>query len=68
MSTDDTQSNEAPAASENSADDMKRKFREALERKKQGHQDRPAHLDGESAVHSAHGPAGGKREFRRKSG
>jgi len=27
-----------------------------------------AHLDGESVVHSSHGPAAQKREFRRKSG
>ncbi|HWR85111.1 MAG TPA: DUF5302 domain-containing protein [Rhodoglobus sp.] len=50
------------------ADETKRRFREALERKKQGQQSRPGHLDGGSAVHDAHGKAGGKREFRRKSG
>lgn len=60
MTSDDQQS----AASE----ETKRKFREALERKKQQQHDRPAHLDGESAVHEAHNKAGGKREFRRKSG
>jgi len=60
MSTDD----KPGAASE----ETKRKFREALERKKQQSQNRPAHLDGESAVHEAQGKAGGKREFRRKSG
>jgi membrane-associated protein len=50
------------------SDETKRRFREALERKKQGQPNRPAHLDGGSAVHDAHGKAGGKREFRRKSG
>lgn len=50
------------------SEESKRKFREALERKKQNSQSRPAHLDGESAIHSTHGAAGGKREFRRKSG
>ncbi len=60
MSSDD----KPGAASE----ETKRKFREALERKKQQAQDRPAHLDGESSVHEAQGKAGGKREFRRKSG
>jgi hypothetical protein len=51
-------------------DDVKRKFREALEKKNASARTREgeAHLDGESAVHSAHGQAGGKREFRRKSG
>jgi membrane-associated protein len=48
-------------------DEMKRKFREALDRKKQNEHDRPAHLDGDSVVHEAHGPAVTKREFRRKS-
>ena len=50
------------------SEESKRKFREALERKKQNAQNRPAHLDGESAIHGTHGAAGGKREFRRKSG
>lgn len=50
------------------ADEAKRKFREALDRKKAKEQNRPAHLDGGSSVHEAHGKAGGKREFRRKSG
>jgi hypothetical protein len=48
-------------------DDLKRKFREALERK------RDAHASAESAkdtgrVHGAHGPAVSRRSFRRKSG
>jgi len=50
------------------SDDVKAKFREALERKKQGQQNRPGHLDGDSSVHGAQGKAGSKREFRRKSG
>jgi hypothetical protein len=50
-------------------DEAKRKFREALERKKQNEQARPGgHVEGGSAVHGAHAKAGGKREFRRKSG
>lgn len=48
--------------------ETQRKFREALERKKQGEQNRPGTFDNGSAVHEAHGKAGGKREFRRKSG
>ncbi|MCG5219397.1 DUF5302 domain-containing protein [Streptosporangium sp. KLBMP 9127] len=51
-------------------DELKRKFREALEAKrnsqaeanaKGGPQDR-------SKVHGTHGPAGNRRSFRRKSG
>ena len=56
-------------ATQNSPEDeAKRKFWEALERKKQGQQNRPGHLDAGSAVNTARGKAGGKREFRRKSG
>ncbi len=51
------------------SEESKRKFREALERKKQNAQNRPGgQLDGDSAIHGTHGAAGGKREFRRKSG
>ncbi|QWF78286.1 DUF5302 domain-containing protein [Amycolatopsis sp. CA-230715] len=49
-------------------DDVKRRFREALERKQAKNKTREAHEDHGSKVHTAHGPAGGKREFRRKSG
>jgi hypothetical protein len=48
--------------------DMKRKFKEALEKKNAQQREGQAHLDGESVVHSSHGPAAQKREFRRKSG
>jgi hypothetical protein len=57
MSTDDT----------TAADDMKRKFKEALEKKNAQHRTGEAHLDGDSSVHGVHG-AVTKREFRRKSG
>jgi Family of unknown function (DUF5302) len=66
---------EAPEAAEDEAaakpvpdlDETKRKFREALARK------RNAHASAESAdhtgkVHGAHGPATSRRSFRRKSG
>ncbi len=50
-------------------DDLKRKFREALDRKR----DQQAHANADSAqgtgkVHDAHGPASSRRSFRRKSG
>jgi hypothetical protein len=50
------------------SDEMKRKFREALDKKNAAHREGEAHLDGESVVHSTHGQAAHKREFRRKSG
>ncbi|MET0843535.1 MAG: DUF5302 domain-containing protein [Mycetocola sp.] len=51
------------------AEETKRKFREALERKKAQSQGKGTdHLDGESSIHAAHGPASHQREFRRKSG
>jgi hypothetical protein len=50
-------------------DEVKRKFREALDRK------REIHADGSAAggrdpgkIHDAHGPARSRRDFRRKSG
>jgi Family of unknown function (DUF5302) len=50
-------------------DDVKRKFREALERKRGTH----ASANAEGAqdtgkVHGSHGPAANRRSFRRKSG
>ncbi|MDQ4212422.1 DUF5302 domain-containing protein [Microbacterium capsulatum] len=57
MSTDDT-----------AASDMKRKFKEALDKKNAQHRRGEAHLDGDSAVHGTHTAAQTKREFRRKSG
>lgn len=51
------------------SDETKRKFREALEKKKQQASQRgEAHLDGESNIHGTHGKIETKREFRRKSG
>lgn len=55
--------------SENSAeDDVKRKFREALEKKNSQHRTGESHMTGRGAVTEPHGKAGHKREFRRKSG
>jgi hypothetical protein len=69
---------EAPTAAESEAeavpaqpdmDEVKRKFREALDRK------RHAHAEGQGnggqdpgKIHGAHGPAASRRNFRRKSG
>ncbi|QAY60778.1 hypothetical protein ET475_12815 [Microbacterium protaetiae] len=61
MSDDETPTDAA-------SDEMKRKFREALEKKSTQQRDGQSHLDGQGAVHEPHGRAGHKREFRRKSG
>jgi hypothetical protein len=62
---------EAAAPQEPSAEDeIKRQFREALELKQGKNAAANGAASGKdpSKVHSAHGPAGAKRSFRRKSG
>lgn len=50
-------------------DDVKRRFREALERKNaKHHASSAAGETGDSKVHSAHGPASQQKTFRRKAG
>ncbi|MGW0159095.1 DUF5302 domain-containing protein [Mycobacterium sp. NPDC003323] len=50
-------------------DDTKRKFREALERKKAQAGGGTSHADGgRKQARGAHGPVENRREFRRKSG
>lgn len=49
-------------------DETKRKFREALERKKANAAGGTAHTDGGGKQSHAHGPAEQRRSFRRKSG
>lgn len=55
---------------EGSGDEMKRKFREALERKRAGQAGgKAARGDQDTGkVHGGHGPAGNKRSFRRRTG
>jgi hypothetical protein len=48
-------------------DDTKRKFREALERKRGNHASAEG-VDNTGKVHGSHGPAASRRSFRRKSG
>jgi Family of unknown function (DUF5302) len=50
------------------ADDVKRRFREALERKNAKHHASAAGESGESKVGSTHGPQSHQKNFRRKSG
>jgi hypothetical protein len=57
---------EGPAARAD-LDEMKRKFREALERKRSEHASAEG-VDHTGKVHGAHGPAASRRSFRRKSG
>ncbi|MRG61363.1 hypothetical protein GE115_16015 [Agromyces sp. CFH 90414] len=72
MTSDESNPSGATGPTENTgpSDETKRKFREALERKKQVTKQREgeAHLDGGSGAKGAHGPVDHKREFRRKSG
>ncbi|GAA0433926.1 hypothetical protein Acor_08230 [Acrocarpospora corrugata] len=60
----------AVAEGEEGEDELKRKFREALERKRQSQADRNAQGGGKgsSKIHGTHSVVGGKRSFRRKSG
>jgi uncharacterized protein DUF5302 len=61
---------DAASEREGSEEEMKRKFREALERKRGKQADANAARGGEDAgkVHGAHGPARNRRSFRRKTG
>ncbi|MFD0885624.1 DUF5302 domain-containing protein [Streptosporangium algeriense] len=59
-----------PEGSENADDELRRRFREALERKRsaQGDSASGGKGKGSSKIHGTHGPVAGKRSFRRKSG
>jgi hypothetical protein len=65
--TDSAAQAQAPEPDEDE-DDVKRKFREALERKQSARKGAATGGTGQSKIHGAHGRAGGQREFRRKSG
>jgi len=56
-----------PGSAEADLDELKRKFREALERKHDTHATAEGAQDG-SKVHGSRGPAVSRRSFRRKSG
>jgi hypothetical protein len=55
------------AAAQPDLDEMKRKFREALDRKHRSHATAEG-ADHTGKVHGSHGPAASRRSFRRKSG
>jgi hypothetical protein len=63
-----TGSGESSAGAESGEDDTKRRFREALERKKAKSANATAHRDGGAKQSRSHGPVENRREFRRKSG
>lgn len=50
------------------ADDVKQKFREALDRKRAAQHDHQSAGGRSGKISGTHGPAGGGRSFRRKSG
>ncbi|MEU7040286.1 DUF5302 domain-containing protein [Streptomyces varsoviensis] len=58
------------SAQDKPEDEMKRKFREALERKRGARGEGASGGAGASSskIHGAHGPASTQRSFRRKSG
>jgi hypothetical protein len=57
-----------PATAQGPSEDVKRRFREALE-KKHAHGGRDVSGDGRgNKIHGAHGAEGGPQMFRRKSG
>ena len=68
MTNDSGKSEGDQPVAQSSAEDVKRKFREALD-KKHAHGGRDVSEDGEQAkIHDAHGPAKAQQMFRRKSG
>ena len=62
-----TDAAESGAPAQPDLDETKRKFREALERKRGNHA-RAEGVDHTGKVHGSHGPAASRRSFRRKSG
>lgn len=64
----ETQSGSDPQPDPSAEDDTKRKFREALERKKASAAGGSDHRDGGAKQSRSHGPLENRREFRRKSG
>jgi hypothetical protein len=62
-----TEAAETEAPPQPDLDDTKRKFREALERKRGNHASAQG-VDNTGKLHGSHGPAASRRSFRRKSG
>ncbi|MFC9440971.1 DUF5302 domain-containing protein [Nocardia sp. NPDC057030] len=67
--TESASSNGSATPEPTSAEEVKRKFKAALDRKNQHNARTADHLDGRSkGANATHGNASTKREFRRKSG
>jgi hypothetical protein len=68
MTKDSDKAENGQPVAASSAEDVKRKFRAALD-KKHAHGGRDVSEDGDQAkIHDAHGPAKAQQMFRRKSG
>jgi hypothetical protein len=67
---DEAGSGDGAAPGESPGDELKRKFREALERKRarEAGAGSGRRGDGTGKIHGPHGPARSRRTFRRKSG
>jgi hypothetical protein len=61
------QADKAPPSAQADLEELKRKFREALDRKRGDHASAEGARD-TGKVHGSHGPAVSRRSFRRKSG
>ena len=61
------QADDTSPEAEADLEELKRKFREALDRKRGNHASAEGAYD-TGKVHGSHGPAVSRREFRRKSG
>jgi hypothetical protein len=61
------QADDAPPSAPSDLEEVKRKFREALDRKRATHASAEGAQD-TGKVHGSHGPAVSRRSFRRKSG
>jgi hypothetical protein len=55
-------------AAEDQPDDVKARYKQALEHKQEQHRNERLHPEAGSSLHEPHGRSGGKRQFRRKSG
>ncbi|KHK96183.1 hypothetical protein LK09_16230 [Microbacterium mangrovi] len=66
--TSDEEATDTAASDTAPTDDVKRKFKEALDKKNSQKHGGEAHLDANSAITGPHGAVGNKRTFRRKAG
>ncbi len=66
----DTEAEATPDAAPHDQDEVKRRFKEALDRKRGVNADGAGSGAGQnrSKVHGVHGKVGGQKSFRRKSG